>query len=156
MSRKKWAAIDEYQCGARSSGRGGWKQPSGDGRRSSPRGEAHSSGASERPIGEGCWSCGSTDHNKNKCPTREAKATEDGRGGAGGRGPSRGCAAGGSSPPAKGSGGVVRRGTGTQEPVGRTRWPQQQLQLPEINTVNRNDTQQSRARAVQVAPVPAE
>ena len=93
---------------------------------------------------------------KKKCPTREAKATEDGRGEAGGRGPSRGRAAGGSSPPAKSSGGVVRRGTGTQEPAGRTRWPQQQLQLPEINTVNRNDTRQSRARAVQVAPVPAE
>ena len=42
MSRKKWAAIDGYQRGARSSsGRGGWKQPSGDGRRSSPQGEAH-------------------------------------------------------------------------------------------------------------------
>ena len=115
MSLKKWAATDKYQCGARSSGRGGWKQPSGDGRRSSPRGEAHSSGASERPIGEGCWSCGSTDHNKNKCPTREAKATEDGRCGAGGRGPPRGRAARGSSPPAKNSCGVVRPGTGTQE-----------------------------------------
>ena len=113
MSLKKWAAIDEYQCGARSSGRGGWKQPIGDGRRSSPRGEAHSSGASERPIGEGCWSCESTDHNKNKCPTREAKATEDGRGGTGGRGPSRGRAASGSSPPATSSGGVVCPGTGT-------------------------------------------
>ena len=75
MSRKKWAAIDEYQRGARSSGRGDWRQPSGDGCHSSPRGEAHSSGASERPIGEGCWSCGSADRKKNKCPTREAKAT---------------------------------------------------------------------------------
>ena len=84
MSRKKWAAIDEYQRGTRTSGRGGWRQPSGDGCHSSPRGEAHSSGASKRPIGEGCWSCGSTDHKKNKCPTRQAKATEDGRGGAGG------------------------------------------------------------------------
>ena len=113
MSLKKWAAIDEYQWGARSSGRGGWKQPIGDGRRSSPRGEAHSSGASKRPIGEGCWSYDSTAHNKNKCPTREAKATEDGRGGTGGRGPSRGRAASGSSPPATSSGGVVCPGTGT-------------------------------------------
>ena len=54
MSWKKWSAIDEYQRGARSSGRGGWRQPSGDGCHSSSRGEAHSSGASERPIGEGC------------------------------------------------------------------------------------------------------
>ena len=68
MSQRKWAAIDEYQRGARSSGRGGWKQPSGDGRRSSPRGETHSLGASERPIGEGCRSCGSTDHKKSKYP----------------------------------------------------------------------------------------
>ena len=37
MLRKNWAAIDEYQRGARFSGRGGWKQPSGDGRRSGPR-----------------------------------------------------------------------------------------------------------------------
>ena len=81
----------------------------------SPREEAHSLDASERPIGEGCWSCGSTDH---KCPTREAKATEDGRGAAGGRGPSGGRAASGSSPPATSSGGVVRAGKGTQEPAG--------------------------------------
>ena len=47
MSRKKWAVIDEYQRGARYLGRGGWKQPSGDGRRSC-------SGASGRPTGEGC------------------------------------------------------------------------------------------------------
>ena len=55
MSRKKWAAIDGYQCVARSSsGRRGWKQPSGDGRRSSPQGQAHGSGASRRRFGEGC------------------------------------------------------------------------------------------------------
>ena len=74
MSRKKWAAVNEYQRGARSSGRGGWRQPSGDGCHSSPRGEAHSSGASGWPSGEGCWRCGSADHKKDKCPTREAKA----------------------------------------------------------------------------------
>ena len=81
MSRAKWVAIDGYQRGARSSGRGGRKKPSGDGRRSSPQGEANGSGASERPIGEGRWSCGSTDHKKNKYPTRDAKATETSRGG---------------------------------------------------------------------------
>ena len=36
MSQKKWAAINEYQRGARSSGRGGWRQPREDGRRLSP------------------------------------------------------------------------------------------------------------------------
>ena len=66
MSRNKWAEINEYQLGARSSGRGGWNQVSGDECRPSPRGEAHSSGAYERPIGEGCWSCGSTDLKKKK------------------------------------------------------------------------------------------
>ena len=74
-------SIDGYQRGVRSSGRGGWKQPSGDGRRSSPQGKAHGSGASGRLIGEDCWSFGSTDHKKNKYPTRDAKATEIGRGG---------------------------------------------------------------------------
>ena len=156
ISRKKWAAIDEYQRGARSSGRGGWKQPSGDGFHSSPRGEAHSSGASERPIGEGCWSCGSTDHKKHKCPTREAKATEDGRGEAGGRGLSGSRAPSGSSRPAVSSGGIVRPGAGMQGPAGRTRWQQQQLQPPAFNTRSRNDTRQTGARAVQVALVPAE
>ena len=121
MSLRKWAAIGEYQRGARSSGRGGWRHPSGNRCHSSPRGEAHSSGASERPIGEGCWSCSSTDHKKNKCPTREVKATEDGREEADGRGPSGGRAPSGTSRPATSSGGVVRPGTGTQEPAGRTR-----------------------------------
>ena len=79
MSLRKWAAIGEYQRGARSSGRGGWRHPSGNRCHSSPRGEAHSSAAFERPIGESCWSCSSTDHKKNKRPTREVKATEDGR-----------------------------------------------------------------------------
>ena len=156
MSRKKWAAIDEHQRGTRSSGRGGWRQPNGDGYHSSPRGEAQSSGASERPIGEGCWSCGSTDHKKNKRPTREAKAIEGCRGGAGGRGPSGGRAPSGSSRPATSSRGVVRPGTGTQEPAGRTRWQQKQLQSSAFNTRSRNDTRQTGARAVQVARVPTE
>ena len=81
------------------------------------------------------------------------------------RGGSRGCgwcgpsgsrAANGSSPPAASSGGVVRPGTGTQEPAGRTRWQQQQVQPPAFNTRSRNDTRQTGSCAVQVAPVPAE
>ena len=147
MSRKKWAAIDEYQCGACSSGRGGWRQPRGDQCHSSPRGEAHSPGTSERPIG---------DHKKKKCSTREAKATEDGPGEAGGRGPLGGRAPSGSSRPTTSSDGVVRPGTGTQEPADRTRWQQQLLQPPAFNTRSRNNMRQTEARAVQVAPVPAE
>ena len=121
----QWAAIDEYQRGARSSGRGGWKQPSGDGRRSSPRGEAHASGASGQSSGKGCWSCGSTDHKENKNTRREAKATEDGRGGAGGRGPPGGRKPKGSTRPPTRSSGVVRPGIGTQESAGQKRWQQQ-------------------------------
>ena len=93
---------------------------------------------------------------KHKYPTREAKATKDGRGKAGGRGLSGSRAPSGSSRPAVSSGGIVRPGAGTQGPVGRTRWQQQQLQPPAFNTRSRNDTRQTGARAVQVAPVPAE
>ena len=50
----------------------------------------------------------------------------------------------------------MRPGIGTQEPASRTRWPQQQLQPPAFDTRSRNDTRQTGARAVQVAPVPAE
>ena len=106
-----------------------------------PQEEAHSSGASERPIGEGCWSYGSTDHTKkNKCSTRDAKVTDDGRGGAGDRGQSGGRAPSRSSRPTTSSGGVMRPGTGTQEPAVRTRSQQKQLQSPAFNTRSRNDT----------------
>ena len=54
------------------------------------------------------------------------------------------------------SGGVVRPGTGTQGPAGRTRWQQQQLQPSSFSTRSRNDTWQTGARAVQVTPVPVE
>ena len=76
-------------------------------------------GASERPFGEGCWSCGSSDYKTNKCPMREAKATENGREGPGGHGLSGGRAPSGSSRSVVSSGGVVRPGTGTQGPAGR-------------------------------------
>ena len=82
--------------------------------------------------------------------------TEDDRGGAGDRGPSGGRAPSRSSRPTTSSGGVMRPGTGRQEPASRTRWQQQQLQPPAFNTRSRNDTWQTGARAVQVAPVPAE
>ena len=49
------------------------------------------------------------------------KTTEDGREGAGGRGASGDRAPSGSSRPSTSSGGVVRPGTGTQEPADRTR-----------------------------------
>ena len=78
-------------------------------------------GASGRPIGKGCWSCGSTDHNNNKCSMREAKAAANARVGAGGRGTSGGRAQSGSSRPVERSGWVMRPRTGTQGPAGRTR-----------------------------------
>ena len=124
MLQTKWSAINGCQRGARFSGRGGWKESSRDRRHSSPRGEAHSSGASARPIEESCWSCGSTEHKKKKCFPRETKATQDGRGGAGDRGPSGGRTPSGSLQSNVNSGGVVRPGTGTQGPAGRTRWQQ--------------------------------
>ena len=99
----------------------GWKHPSGDGRHSAPRGEEHGSGTSGRSTGEGCWSCGSVHRKKSNFPTREVKATEDGRGGVGGLGPSKGRAPSGSSRLAVSSGGVVRPGTGTQGPAGLNR-----------------------------------
>ena len=134
MSQKKWTAINEYQRGARFSRRGGWKQSSGDGRGSYPRGGAHGLGSSGRSIKQGCWSCGSIDHKKNNLPTREAKATKDGREGASGRWPSGSRVSSGSSRPAGSFGGVVHPGTA------RTHWKQRQLKPPAFSTRSRNNT----------------
>ena len=119
MSQETWAAIDEHERGAQSSGKDGWKQPGGDGCRSSPRGKAHVLGG----LLEGVARAGAqTTIRKSNCPTREAKATEGGYQRVSGRGPSRDDAASGSSRPAARSGGVVRLITGT---AGWTREQQQ-------------------------------
>ena len=60
MSQKKRAAIDKHQRGAFFSGRGGWKHPGVDKRRSSPRREVHNLGAYGRPTEEAAGAAAQT------------------------------------------------------------------------------------------------